>query len=257
MGNLIEAFITDTDDPEWLIGEGARDPGLIMRCISDPHRYRQPGYTWDRYYMPHVESATEANDFGGVHTNSSLLNLISWRLHEKGMPIEDEFYFWINVAMAIEPGVDYPLMAKLLPWCMNQLGYDEWLPVLEAAVQETRIAETEAGDVPDGCFLGWCELPESLQEYSDMLSLIFFDPDWKQVDRTWPDVRLHGFLCAVQAGDYQVTLAVPGEAGEEAAARIMAGDCWICMDGNTPLPDETVFTYQEGCAYELPAVSLE
>ena len=77
MGNLIETYITEKDDPEWLIGEGSRDPGMILRCMSDPHRYRQPEYTWDLYYVPNAETAEDENDCGGVHTNSSLLNLIS------------------------------------------------------------------------------------------------------------------------------------------------------------------------------------
>ena len=256
MGNLIETCISEKDDPEWLIGEGAGNPAIILRCMSDPHRYKQPEYTWDRYYVPHVETATNENDSGGVHTNSSLLNLIAWRLHENGMPAEDEFYYWMNVLMAIVPGIDYPLMAKLLPWCMKQTGYDEWLPVLEAAIRETRIAETEAEDIPDGCFAVWCELPESLQEYSDFLILSFLDPDWKVAGSIWPDARLKGFLYIQPAGDYQIVLTVPGEDGAAPFTWIMAGDSWVCLDGEMPMPDDILFTYQEGCVYELPSAGI-
>ena len=213
-------------------------------------------YTWDRYYVPHVETATDQNDCGGVHTNSSLLNLISWRLHEKGMPVEDEFYYWMNVMMAIVPGIDYPLMAKLLPWSMKQLGYDEWLPVLEAAIQETRIAETEVEDIPEGCIAVWYELPESLQEYADMFTLSFLDQDWNVVDYTWPDARLKCFLYIMQAGNYVVTLQVPGD-DSESFSWVMAGDHWIRMDGETPIPDDIVYTYEADYAYELPTEGVE
>ena len=256
MGNLIETYTGESDDPDWLIGEGAGDPKMILRCMSDPHRYKQPAYTWDRYYVPHVDSATDQNDCGGVHTNSSLLNLISWRLHEKGMPEEDECYYWMNVMMAIVPGVDYPLMAKLLPWCMKQMGYDEWLPTLEAAIRETRIAETEAEEIPEGCFAIWCELPESLWDYADLLTLSFLDPDWNVVEYVWPDTRLKGFLYIMEAGDYEITLSVPGEGDAESASWIMSGESWVCLDGQTPVPDEILYTYQADCVYELPAVDL-
>ncbi len=162
MENLIEAYVSENEDPEWLFGEGAGDPKLIVRCMSDPHRFKQSEYVWDLYYLPNVQIPEKENDSGGVHINSSLLNLIGWRLHEKGMPVDKEFYYWMNVIMAIVPGMDYPMLARLLPWSMKQLGYDEWLPVLEAAIAETRIAETEPDSVPEGCSMLFCEIPESM-----------------------------------------------------------------------------------------------
>ena len=155
----------------------------------------------------------------GFLFRGGLLNLITWRLHEKGMPLEDECYYWINVIMAIVPGIDYPMLAKLPPWCMKQTGYEAWLPVLEAAVQETRIAETEAEGIPEGCFAVYCELPESLQACSDLLMLTFLDENWKVVGSIWPDVRLTAFLYILEAGDI-------------------------------------LFAYEAGRAYELPTAGL-
>ena len=163
----------------------------------------------------------------------------------------------MNVIMAIVPGIDYPLMAKLLPWCMKQTGYDEWLPVLEDAIRETRIAETEAEDIPDGCFAVWCEVPESLREYSDLLSLAFLDPDWKVVGRIWPDARLKGFLYILQAGYYQVVLTVPGEEGKDPVSWVMTAENWVCMNGENPITDDILFTFTEDCVYELPTDGLE
>ena len=173
------------------------------------------------------------------------------------MPVEDEFYYWMNVIMAMVPGTDYPLLAKLLPWCMKQTGFEEWLPVLEAAVQETRIAETEAEGIPDGCFAVRCEVPESLREHSDQLILTFLDRDWKVAANAWPDARTGSFLYFLEAGEYQVMLEAPG-ADEEAAVtrRVLAGDHWVCIDADTPFPENILFTYEEGCAYELPTDGL-
>ena len=251
MGNLIETYITGEDDQEWLIGEGAGDPGMILRCMNDPHRYRQPGYIWDLYYVPNVETAEELNDCGGVHTNSSLLNLIAWRLHEMGMPVEDEFYYWMNVDMAIVPGIDYPMMAYLLPWSMKQMGYDEWLPVLEAAITETRIAETEPDSVPDGCFAVYCGLTESMEEHSEKTRLTFLDENLKEVGATWPDARMKSILFIMPAGNYQVLMTMFDETGENPASWIMSGDGWVCLADGGSVPESTLFTFDEGVIYEL------
>lgn len=256
MGNLIESYITDNDDPEWLIGEGSRDPGMILRCMSDPHRYRQPAYTWDLYYAPNAEIAKEENDCGGVHINSSLLNLIAWRLHEKGMPVEDEFYYWMNVVMAIVPGMDYPMMAELLPWSMAQVGYNEWLPVLEAAIRETRIAETEPGSVPDGCFAVYCDLPESMQENASKITLSFLDQDLNVIGSTWPDERLKRILYIMPAGEYQLLLQVFEENGDISSSWIMTTNGWSYLGEDSGLPEETLFTLEEGGVYELKAGGL-
>ena len=255
MGNLIESYITDKDDPEWLIGEGAGNPEMILRCMSDPHRYEQPGYTWDLYYVPNAGYASDDNDSGGVHTNSSLLNLIAWRLHEQGMPIEEEAYYWMNVIMAIVPGIDYPTMARLLPWSMKQLGYDQWLPALEEAIEETRIAETEPGYVPDGCCVVYCELPESVKQYSDILRITFFDKEWNSVSSTWPDARMKDFICVMKAGDYQLMIIVPGENPDDSASWVLTGDGWLYIEEDT-YSEDTLFTFEEDSVYELPSDGL-
>lgn len=256
MGNLIESYITGKEDPEWLIGEGAGDPKMILRCMSDPHRYKQPGYVWDLYYVPNANDPEEDNDAGGVHINSSLLNLIAWRLHEKGMLVEEEFYYWMNVIMAVVSGVDYPMMAKLLPWSMKQLGYDEWLPVLEAAIGETRITETEPDSIPEGCSMIYCKIPESLQEVTGQLRLYFLDKDDEPVCTTWSDARAMSFLSVLQAGDYQMMLEVKSEKEEDRLVWMLARNGWVSFDEDSYLPEDTLFTFEEGQVYELTTDGL-
>lgn len=102
----MKVYITEKDDSEWLLGDGAGDSKRIIRSMSDPHKYEQPAIiflTWK-----HQRTKTTAAAY-------SLLNRIFWRLHEKGMPVGDGFFYWMNVIMAIVPGIDYPLLAKLLP----------------------------------------------------------------------------------------------------------------------------------------------
>ena len=61
------------------------------------------------------------NDRGGVHFNSSLLNLIAARLcTEYGMSYEDAVSFWIMTAMGLTPRTDYIQMGALLNWALDE-----------------------------------------------------------------------------------------------------------------------------------------
>ena len=96
-----------------------------------------------------------------------------------------------------------------------------------------------------------------MQDYSDLLSLAFLDSDWNVVETICPDVRLKGFLYFLPAGDYQIMLEAPGEEGTGAVRWVMSGDGWVRIGEDIPLPDNTLFTYQEDCIYELPTDGLE
>lgn len=257
MGNLIESYMNEKDeDPEWLIGEGSKDPEMVLRCMSDPHRFEQPGYTWDMYYVPNVKTAKDENDCGGVHTNSSLLNLIAWRLHEKGMPVEDEFYYFMQVIMTVVPGMDYPLMAKLLPWSMKLAGFEKWLPVLEEAIEETRIAEIDPSGVPDGCFMLYCPLPELMYNVADQMRLMFFNQEGQAVYSIWPDARANSILCVGPAGEYEIYMSMAGESEDESFSWVLTGDSWLLLSPGADLPDDILFTFEEGSIYELPEEGL-
>ena len=95
-----------------------------------------------------------------------------------------------------------------------------------------------------------------MQDYSDLLSLAFLDSDWNVVETICPDVRLKGFLYFLPAGDYQIMLEAPGEEGSGAVRWVMSGDGWVRIGEDIPLPDNTLFTYQEDCIYELPTDGL-
>ncbi len=58
-GNLVEGLLGKTDDKTWLLQENSDD---IIRSMSDPNKYEQPAYVWDRYYVPEANEATENND---------------------------------------------------------------------------------------------------------------------------------------------------------------------------------------------------
>jgi len=139
-GNLCEMLSGATEDTSWLMGENGMNS---VRSMSDPHQFQQPEYVWDIYYRAEVKDPTEANDYGGVHGNSSLLNRVAYLLcTEGGMPLEEARSFWFAVDCAMVPGSDYAQLRDLLPWVMKITGQDRYEAALVKAMEATRLGVT-------------------------------------------------------------------------------------------------------------------
>ncbi len=112
LGSLCEAMYAEGDTADWLMGE---DTGLVIRNMLDPHAFGQPEYVWDLYYAPNAFTPSDANDMGGVHANSSILNRVAARLcAEYGMNLTDALSFWTTAACGMTPRTDYYQMPSLL-----------------------------------------------------------------------------------------------------------------------------------------------
>ncbi len=136
-GNICEMLAGDTDDTTWEMGEHSATP---IRNMSNPKKYNQPEYTWDLYYKSHVKDPTDLNDRGGVHTNSSLLNNLAYRLcAEGGMTLEEARAFWFAVDCAMVPGTDYVQLSELMPWVLKLLGMEKYTDALNAAIEATKL----------------------------------------------------------------------------------------------------------------------
>ena len=149
-GNICDYMYQESgekDDPDWLIAEDIDEP---IRSMSDPQAYGQPGYAWDIHYVPKVKDPTELNDRGGVHSNSSLLNSVAWRLCAKeGMTLEEARAYWFAVDCAMVPGTDYAQISELLPWVLKILGMEKYADGLEAALDATRLRTDELPETFD------------------------------------------------------------------------------------------------------------
>ena len=140
-GNLCEMMAGATEDTTWMIGDRSK---IHIRSMSDPHKYRQPEFSWDVHYTPNVKNPTAINDRGGVHSNSSLLNRIAWMLcTQGGMTYEEARDFWFAVDCSMVPGTDYAQLSILMPWVLKNIGLEQYLPSLEEAIAETRIDTNE------------------------------------------------------------------------------------------------------------------
>ena len=147
-GNICEMMMGATEDKTWLLGETSSTPPI--RSMSEPNTYNQPGYIWDLHYIPNVKEPTDLNDRGGVHSNSSLLNNIAYRLcTDGGMTLEEARAFWFAVDCAMVPGTDYPQQSELMPWVLKTQGMEAYTSALESALDATRLRTDEIPDTFD------------------------------------------------------------------------------------------------------------
>ena len=167
-GKTCQRLMEGAEDVSWELGDRAK---AQFRSLSEPHRFQQPEFTWDVYYVPNVRTPTVLNDEGGVHSNSSLLNVLAWRLYEKGgMTLEEGRSFWFTVDCAMVPGTDYAQLAELLPWALRAAGLERYDLELRRALDATR--------------LGVEVMPEGLDEDRALLTLTlpenkaFDDEQW-------------------------------------------------------------------------------
>lgn len=254
MGNLIEMLLADKPENAWLMGAGS---GVrTYRSMKDPHEYDQPAFRWDTYFVPSVAVGTITNDFGGVHVNSSLLNIVSYKLDQAGMAPDDQFYFWLNVAMATTAWTDYAQLAQLLPWCMEQSGYPQYVDALREAVDAAGYANLEEPATPPAG-AGMIALAYDAQGLSDA-GLVRFTLDTSLSGNfyleSWPAAATNKALFTVPAGDYYC-VALIGNADPEACVS------YIYTEGGWEPKSEGKGTaaavhVEEGKTLELPVTGL-
>ena len=92
MGQIIEG----DNDSEWLLGEDVCKSsfGRALRNMSNPEEFQQPSKVGGTYYVS-TTSATSSNDWGGVHTNSGVINKAAYLMWANGLDkatVADLFY---------------------------------------------------------------------------------------------------------------------------------------------------------------------
>lgn len=225
MGNIIEMSIDDNPDGAWIIGENGPN---VQRSLKEPNLYEQPVYFWDLYFVPNVTKATKDNDNGGVHTNSSLLNIISRRLSEAGMSVDDQCYYWMNVALAMTPRTDFAQMAEILPWCARSAGYAQYEDAVRKALEETGYGDRE---LPDSAGEGKAIItftysaPQEYEEYDPIVTLYTVGGNGQRFD-TWPEGGTGQVAAVVPEGEYAMTLTLTGKENEDVLYYLYGEDGW-------------------------------
>ena len=262
-GNIIEISVDGVTDGAWLMGENC---GAVTRSMSEPNLYEQPGYVWDRYYVPMAGIVTDLNDYGGVHRNSSLLNIISYRLEEAGMPLQDQFLYWLSVTRALLPRTDFAQLAQLLPWCMEEAGYSQYVDAVTQAVKEADYVHTGMPEkVPEGCGMVTFEYqaPEGYEYYNAVLAMQEVDTG-KYTD-TWPEMATNQVVCIVPEGRYLAALALQElesyYAGEDTETILLVAtdDGWEVLEGQISREEAEAYAIEikDGDVVELETDSLE
>ena len=100
MGNLCEIMLGETDDEDWLMAENCGDP---VRSMSFPWLGRQPVTVGGDFYQEPAEVPSMENDFGGVHTNSSLIGHLAWKMVSMGIGLEEAFGLWKEAVNLLTP----------------------------------------------------------------------------------------------------------------------------------------------------------
>ena len=196
LGNLCEAVCSVKGAANWLVGE---DTGLAMRNMLDPHAFSQPEYVWDLYYAPNAWTPGDANDMGGVHANSSILNRVAARLcEESGMGLQQAISFWLTAACGMTPRTDYSQMPALLEWALKASGSNSFRQALQNCVEDSRMAASaqEPETLPEGTRLVKLTLPET--EGTDGLMLIAIQVNREEIFERLKAVG--GFLRSVWNG---------------------------------------------------------
>ena len=160
MGNICETELEADEENGWMLGE---DSAMAIRSMSDPHKYNQPEYVWDIFYSPHAYKPNDMNDRGGVHANSSILNLLAAKLFlEAKMSTADMKNFWMMTACGITPETDYYQMADVLQWAVRTTGYGRYEDVLNKYIEEGQFRRTQIPDkMEQGRVLASLTLPDT------------------------------------------------------------------------------------------------
>ena len=134
VGNLCEMMMGETEDTQWLIGEVG---GRTVRSMSFPWLYKQPATVGGAFYQEMDGRPDMRNDFGGVHTNSSLVNYVAWRLCAQGMSLDDSFRLWLDAISLLTPQSGFREIHQALLFAAEMRGFDvRWLGVINMVCEQ-------------------------------------------------------------------------------------------------------------------------
>ena len=260
LGNLTEMEL-DGDEGAWVMGEKTSEGGI--RDFANPNRCAQPAYRWDVYYIPGVAPATEMNDMGGVHINSSLLNIVSYKLNEAGMTCDEQFTFWLNVALAMVPTTDYAQMAELLPWVLEQTGYGQYADALNRSIADAGYtAQEKPSALPDGAGSVEFAFPNVDAASQGQVRATFVSTDKVDSDddsSVWgvPEAETGVVSASLPAGDYYAVVWV-GDDPDNADSSVYNSGGWASVDeyGDVSEKGEAIHV-EEGQSVTLTSKGLE
>ena len=120
IGNLCEMLMGATDDETWLMGEKCDD---VVRCLSFPWLKKQPVCRDGTYYAD-TSNPTDTNDYGGAHTNCSMITYPAWLMAAQGMDLEEEMLLWLEAINLLTPECTFRDVHHALEFAAEIRGMD-------------------------------------------------------------------------------------------------------------------------------------
>lgn len=163
-GTMVE-FYGDPASADWLIGE---DIGSAFRSLSDPNSYGLPDTYLGNNWVPSVTTPTQANDYGGVHTNGGVLMYWFYLVSEGGSGTNDNGDSYNITGLGKDDAADiaYRLLTVYLT---NSSEYsDARTYAIQSAVDLFGACTSEVGVVTDAMYavgIGNAYVPTVLADF--------------------------------------------------------------------------------------------
>ena len=203
MGQLIEYKLEATDDTQWNLGENSGD---IWRNMANPNLYNQPAYVGDLFYTsPTRNDDDSVNDYGGVHVNSSLMNMVCYKMSLYGMTTDEQLNVWYNVLELMTPRGDYDDLYAALIFSLRVYDLTQYEQAIKTIFDEMglsgdRIANAESATKP-GCGRIRIKVSENLHDYA--IAIRIFTADGLDI-KGFPNERDDVIDVLVPAGNVTV-----------------------------------------------------
>ena len=124
-------------DGDWLIGEDWR----ALRDAADPTAYNAPDKLSSTFYIPYTAAPTEENDYGGVHTNSSLVYHAAYLMNKYGLSKETLAKVWYkSLKLGYDATSDYYTVRRNVLKAARKMNLDEEsVVIIKKAFDEVEI----------------------------------------------------------------------------------------------------------------------
>ncbi len=147
-GTMVEHY-GDPASADWLIGE---DIGSAFRSLANPNGYGLPDTYLGNYWVASTTSPSQANDYGGVHTNCGVLMYWFYLVSDGGSGTNDngDSYNITGIGMDDAAAVAYRLLTVYLT---NTSDYPEARTyAIQSAVDLFGACTNEVGVVTDAMY---------------------------------------------------------------------------------------------------------
>lgn len=180
LGNLLEMMVYEkgakigyVDTEHWLFREAVDPQYTTARSMANPLLYGQPDVVGSNFYVVDADDAyakLPLPDYGGVHENGGILNLICYRMHkEAGISMNDLFSLWYDTLQQLTEDSDYESIRGYMEYTLRRHDMADKIPEVNHFFKDARVAKAadtweklEAAEGASKVILRFKNMPEDL-----------------------------------------------------------------------------------------------